>query len=770
MVKKIFLVLFMTVFSIEAATFTVINTNDSGAGSLRQAILDANAAGGSSTVNFNIPGAAPQIIVPTTFNSTTPPRAQVYQPLTNDSIIIDATTQPGYVFGSPSVVINCATIAAAGNSGSCIFIQGANNCVIKGLGICNYVGSESGVGISIENTATQGAMFNQITQCVLGSIATVPPFGNTRGLVMTTRFTPTSNNQILNNIIGGPGATDGNVLSGNAIAGLQAQLGVNATTIENNFIGSDSTGTVAVGNASGLVFIGDPETTGQSGPCNNNIVQNNVISGNTGENIVLQALCTGNIIENNMIGVNASGTATLGSAQMGIMLNGAGPDGTNNNTIQNNIIGGNGDGIYITDNASNNIINNNYIGTNSAGTNLANGGSGIVVQGAADGPCLANLFQTNTIQFNGFTGTTGLFTTTHDAEPRIIPPNGGVRLGAGDNFGIFLMGDPSDPDILNAMLANNISFNDSNGIELQNNSNDNQIPPTLNSAGVCLDESALTISITAPATPAASNFRLDLFVNTVDRNPITEGARFIGSIASVPSGQTVTQTFIVTSPNVVPGNFISATATNLNNAGGPGDTSEYTLNTLVATFIPPTINSLTASPNPICFGDPSTLTLSFTPGTSSGPFFAQWSDAVMQTVASSPFTRIVSPPITTTYSALLSDSFTCTAESMMITVTVNPLPFITLTASETTIAVGQSVMLIATPSGNGPFTLDWSDGVVDMMVTGSIERTVSPAFPTTYTVTAIDSNGCRNSASVFIIVGKISPIAFAIFEKYCPGA
>jgi hypothetical protein len=34
----------------QAATFTVTNTNDSGAGSLRQAILDANAAAGEDTI------------------------------------------------------------------------------------------------------------------------------------------------------------------------------------------------------------------------------------------------------------------------------------------------------------------------------------------------------------------------------------------------------------------------------------------------------------------------------------------------------------------------------------------------------------------------------------------------------------------------------------------------------------------------------------------------------------------------------------------------
>jgi hypothetical protein len=41
------------------STFLVSNTDDSGPGSLRQAILDANAAtGGTSTIDFKIPGKA----------------------------------------------------------------------------------------------------------------------------------------------------------------------------------------------------------------------------------------------------------------------------------------------------------------------------------------------------------------------------------------------------------------------------------------------------------------------------------------------------------------------------------------------------------------------------------------------------------------------------------------------------------------------------------------------------------------------------------------
>ena len=48
-----------------APTLVVTNTNDSGAGSLRQAILNANASTGTvDTIAFNISGSGPHTIVP----------------------------------------------------------------------------------------------------------------------------------------------------------------------------------------------------------------------------------------------------------------------------------------------------------------------------------------------------------------------------------------------------------------------------------------------------------------------------------------------------------------------------------------------------------------------------------------------------------------------------------------------------------------------------------------------------------------------------------
>ena len=67
-----------------SATFTVTNTNDSGAGSLRQAILNANAAPGADTIRFAIPGGGVK-----TVSSTSE------LPAETDAVVIDGYTQPG---------------------------------------------------------------------------------------------------------------------------------------------------------------------------------------------------------------------------------------------------------------------------------------------------------------------------------------------------------------------------------------------------------------------------------------------------------------------------------------------------------------------------------------------------------------------------------------------------------------------------------------------------------------------------------------------------
>jgi len=104
------------------AGFTVTSTTDSGAGSLRQAILDANTAGGSNTISFNISGSGVQTI-----------QVSSELPALSSPVIIDGTTQKGYA-GKPLVMLNGSGAPAGANG---LTIDGGSS-VIKGLAIGGF--------------------------------------------------------------------------------------------------------------------------------------------------------------------------------------------------------------------------------------------------------------------------------------------------------------------------------------------------------------------------------------------------------------------------------------------------------------------------------------------------------------------------------------------------------------------------------------------------------------------------------------------------------
>src|SRR5207247_9995287 len=93
------------------AIFTVSNTNDSGPGSLRQAILDANATNGPNTIAFQIQAPSGLTITPL---SALPPISV--------PVLIDGRTQPGFS-NQPIVEINGS---AAGNNAGFRLLAGSS--------------------------------------------------------------------------------------------------------------------------------------------------------------------------------------------------------------------------------------------------------------------------------------------------------------------------------------------------------------------------------------------------------------------------------------------------------------------------------------------------------------------------------------------------------------------------------------------------------------------------------------------------------------------
>ena len=334
--------------AVQAATFSVTNIADSGAGSLRQTISNANALPGRDQISFSIPGAGVRSI--TLFSAL---------PSITDPIVIDGTTQPGYA-GTPLIELN--GVAAGTNAqGLLIF---ADACVVRGLAINRF----SLDGIRIQSGSGSLVEGNFIGTDTTGRIA----LGNGDGGV--TIF------QSFGNVIGGTAPAARNVISGRNRAGVFIVGSDSAgNQVLGNFIGVDMTGTNSLGNTNaGVVIDGAPANT-VGGPASG---ARNVISGNTQVGVIIRAVqADGNIVQGNLIGTDVSGRLDLGNTFDGILI-----DGAPNTTIggqqsgSRNVISANKNrGIYIRGSgARGTVVEGNFIGTDVSGTTrLGNAFSGI---------------------------------------------------------------------------------------------------------------------------------------------------------------------------------------------------------------------------------------------------------------------------------------------------------------------------------------------------------------------------------------------------------
>lgn len=236
------------------ATWVVGNTADSGPGSLRQAIIDANANRATpQLIQFNIPATDPG------FDG----RVFTIQPLSDlpillGNITIDGASQTACTGDTnplgPEIVINGAQMPA----GSAFHISGDYNA-IAGLVINGFIqGGAIGISYRIDSTPS----FNQI---------------------------------------------------------------------RNNYIGTDATGRHAVPNGAGIGISGWGSPGIQAA---DNVIENNLISGNAGRGL---SFCDAarTQVRNNLIGVDRTGRRPLGNGEYGIAL---GCAGAPNNRFEDNTI------------------------------------------------------------------------------------------------------------------------------------------------------------------------------------------------------------------------------------------------------------------------------------------------------------------------------------------------------------------------------------------------------------------------------------------------
>ncbi len=360
------------------STFTVINTNDAGAGSLRDAITRVNAdtQPGIDTINFAI-GSGVQTIKPLTS-----------LPFITHSVVIDGTSQPGFA-GKPLIELD----GINGGSVTDGLDIGGGNSTIKGLVINRF----GGVGINLIRNGGNTVEGNYLGTDVTGKVALA------NGDFGVEAFYSS------NNIIGGTTAATRNLISGNFGPGIMLDSG-SGNIVEGNYIGTDVTGTKRLSNQIGVEISGNQygttlgNTLGGTTPG-----AGNLISGNGAYGVDL-ANTYHNVVEGNYIGTDVTGTAALGNG-VGVYVVSASASNTIGGTTAGaaNLIAYNaGDGVKLIGVLRYNAAKFNAIEQNSI---FANGGLGIDLQSAANNSQAApNL--TSAVSSNGSIAITGALTST----------------------------------------------------------------------------------------------------------------------------------------------------------------------------------------------------------------------------------------------------------------------------------------------------------------------------------------------------------------------
>ena len=157
-----------------------------------------------------------------------------------------------------------------------------------------------------------------------------------------------------NTRIGGSGAGEGNIISGNTETGVHINGNSNSATTGNlvvgNIVGTDASGTTGRANGTaGIHIFGGAHTNIVGGTTASH---RNVISGNGGYGIDIEGSGTDtNTVSANYIGTDLAGTADVGNDTDGVAIRG----GAQANIVggltagERNIIAGNdNDGIWIT--------------------------------------------------------------------------------------------------------------------------------------------------------------------------------------------------------------------------------------------------------------------------------------------------------------------------------------------------------------------------------------------------------------------------------------
>jgi hypothetical protein len=515
------------------ATYTVTNTNDSGAGSLRQAILNANANAGADVIDFNIAGTGTHTITLASL-----------LPTITGTVTLDASTDDSFAANGnrPAIVLDGNGITGDG----LILGATADGSTVRGFLINNFA---AGASILIDT----GSSGNTIVGNYLGALNTNGGFDG-GGAILSYGL------RILgdNNTIGGTSAADRNVIaSNNANYGVMVSgAGAFGNRITGNYIGTDATGNTGVGEdfiGMALFNSGNNNEIGGSAPNAGNVFSSATPNA---QPIVLINAGSGSLIQGNRIGVSADGQL-LSGIYTGVRL-----DSGNNTVIRDNWIAGAAtNGIQIASGVDGTVVQGNRIGTDATGSlNWASQGDGISVAGSNTlvGGTLAG--QGNIVAHSNQAGSThdGIAVTGGTGNALLGNQIYGTVAGTG-GLGIDLGA--------NGVTANDVGDGDSGANNLQNF-------PVLTQA----EPNGGNITIAGTLNSSANSYhRIELFASpTAGPSGHGEGEVYLGHVNVVTDGAG-NASFSTTLAATVPAGYaVTATATrSVAGYASFSDTSEF---------------------------------------------------------------------------------------------------------------------------------------------------------------------------------------------------
>ena len=514
-----------------ANTYTVTSTADSGAGTLRQAILDANANPGADTIAFSITGSGVHTIAPASA-----------LPGITDAVTIDGYTQPGSSPNTHAVGEGLDTVlmieidgTAAGPNG---LVAQAQNVTIRGLVVNRFPAYQiegSGFPYNTAHFVVEGC-FVGTTPDGLHASGAGPGVDAEHQDIRIGGLTPAARNLIAKEVhLEGQGVAQGNL------------IGTDATGLRAAAPGTPSGRGVYLYGGNALMFGGtDPNAA-------------NVVAG-VDEGLRLES--PNSTVQGNYFGVDAGLTGVIPGGSTGIVnistgvIGGAGPG-------EGNVIGGFDTGVLIGNPVT---FQGNAVGTDPSGTrNLGNRINGVYVASGILSIGGINPGEANLIAFNGWVGIlVDSFAKKVTMRGNRIFENGLGGTPAGGFQGIGI-------DLASAVGPDGATANDPGDGDSGNGSaNDFQNFPLITSAA---PEGGGTRVIGTLNSKPSAVFDLDFYGNPACRprpRALLQGETYLGTAqVTTDAGGNASFNVLLSTP-IEAGAPVTATATD-----SAGNTSEF---------------------------------------------------------------------------------------------------------------------------------------------------------------------------------------------------